>query len=411
MMIPDLLYDLAMTFRKTKLWLKLYDSQLFAVRHSDGSIGYCCVMGMMGEYLALAEYPGDAGMDAYRLMSVDRSKMDIFDDHEIAMSQDCLMVSFQNKSELREREIEEVKAYTTSRGLNLRGKKAYPQFERFRPQHFPWRLDDETDQKHLAESLEAALEVSERLVLTAPETLGFTEGKPFERSIPLLEKASGKFVWGTINLGTARKATYVSPEITDDISLAKLAKCNQNSGEWACDILMCLEATSDEAEDGQAVQEPISAPYFPYILLITETKSGIVLGAQIAKGFDDATEFIRCLVDLALKAGKPTRILVPSERAHAFFTHLAPVLGAKLVKRKNIPSLTEAKQSLAEQFGGQDEGNANDMEDMMAMLSNPDAYEDMPGEVLLMLLQTAESGALPDEITTLVQRECKKRGM
>ena len=410
-MIPDTLYDLAFTFKKTKLWMKLYDSQLFAVRHSDGVIGYCCVMGMMGEHLALAEYPGDSGLDAYRKMGVDRRKMDIFDDHEIAISQDCLMVSFQNKSELREREVAEVNAYTASHGITLRGRKAYPQFERFRPHHFPWRLDDETDQKHLAESLEAALEVAECLTLTAPETLGFTEGAPFERSIPLLEKENGAFIWKTTDLGAEREVTYVSPEITDDITLAKLAKCKKRGGEWACDIFMHLEAMSDEGEDGQDVIDPIHAPYFPYVLLITETESGMVLGAQISKELDDASEFIRCLVDIALKAGKPTRILVSNERAHAFFAHLAPALGAKLVKRKSIPALTEAKQGFAERFGGQDEGGNADVEGMMAMLSNPDAYGDMPDEVLMMLSQAAESGALPDEVLMLVQRECKKRGM
>lgn len=410
-MIPDTLYDLALAFKKTKLWMKLYDSQLFAVRHSDGSIGYCCVMGMMGEHLALAEYPGDSGMDAYRKMGVDRSKMDIFDRHEIDMAQDCLMVSFQNKSELRKREVTEVNAYTTSHGITLRGRKAYPQFERFRPHHFPWRLDDETDQKHLAESLEAALEVSNRLILTAPETLGFTEGAPFEREIPLLEKENGVFVWKTIDLGIARDETYVSPKIIDDITLAKLAKCKKRRGEWACDIYMHLEAMSDEAEDGRDVEDPISAPYFPFVLLITETESGMVLGAQICKELDDASEFIRCLVDLALKAGKPTRILVPNERAHAFFTHLAPALGAKLVKRKNLPSLIEAKQDFAERFGGLDEGGNEDIESMMAMLSDPDAYDDMPDEVLLILLQAAESCALPEGVLALVKRECKKRGI
>lgn len=197
-MIPDTFYDLAFSFRKSELWTKLYDSQLFAVQHSDGSIGYCCVMGMMGEHLALAEYPGNGGLDAYRKMGVNRSGMDLLDDHELAMSQNCLMVSFQNKSELRPREVSEVNAYTTSQGLALRGKKAYPQFERFRPHYFPWRLGDETDQKHLQEALEAVLEVSERLILTAPETLGFTEGAPFERSIPLLVKENGTFVWGKL---------------------------------------------------------------------------------------------------------------------------------------------------------------------------------------------------------------------
>ncbi len=34
-------YEAAFGFKKTQLWKKLYDSQLFALRFADGGIGYC----------------------------------------------------------------------------------------------------------------------------------------------------------------------------------------------------------------------------------------------------------------------------------------------------------------------------------------------------------------------------------
>lgn len=37
-MIPDTLYAAAFAFRQTKLCQQLYDSQLFALKHPDGSI-------------------------------------------------------------------------------------------------------------------------------------------------------------------------------------------------------------------------------------------------------------------------------------------------------------------------------------------------------------------------------------
>ncbi len=57
-MIPGPLYEAGFKFRKTKLWQQLYDTQLFAVEHADGTTGYCCVMGKMGGHLALAVSPG-----------------------------------------------------------------------------------------------------------------------------------------------------------------------------------------------------------------------------------------------------------------------------------------------------------------------------------------------------------------
>ena len=50
-MAEDRLYDLAFAFKNTKLWEKLSDLDLFAVRLPGGEIGYCCVMGQMGDHL------------------------------------------------------------------------------------------------------------------------------------------------------------------------------------------------------------------------------------------------------------------------------------------------------------------------------------------------------------------------
>lgn len=43
--MKDLLYDKVLAYQQTKLWNSLWDTNLFAVKYSDGKIGYCCVMG------------------------------------------------------------------------------------------------------------------------------------------------------------------------------------------------------------------------------------------------------------------------------------------------------------------------------------------------------------------------------
>lgn len=49
----------------------LFDSDIFAVRFTDGEIGYCCVMEMLGEYISLAVYPGKSGLYSfYRINSL-----------------------------------------------------------------------------------------------------------------------------------------------------------------------------------------------------------------------------------------------------------------------------------------------------------------------------------------------------
>ena len=65
----ETLYRLAFAYKKTKLWKKLSDGQLFAVALSDGETGYCSVMGALGEHIALALYPGASGLRSYSMLA------------------------------------------------------------------------------------------------------------------------------------------------------------------------------------------------------------------------------------------------------------------------------------------------------------------------------------------------------
>ena len=63
--VPDSLYETAFRFKSEKLWKKLYDNQIFAVQLSNGEIGYCTIMGALGEHLALGLYIGEKGYQTY----------------------------------------------------------------------------------------------------------------------------------------------------------------------------------------------------------------------------------------------------------------------------------------------------------------------------------------------------------
>lgn len=108
--IDNQLFELAFQFKREKLWDKLKDSDLFAVRLPDGEIGYCSVMGMAREHFALTVYPGNRGIQSFlRLANMDRDNP--FDWAEIPASQECLMCSFENKDLLSDEELAEVRAY------------------------------------------------------------------------------------------------------------------------------------------------------------------------------------------------------------------------------------------------------------------------------------------------------------
>jgi hypothetical protein len=156
-MPSEKLYDIALRYKSTKLWKQLYDTELFAVGLSNGEIGYCCIMGELGEHIALALYVARDGLDSYRHLFKAGDADTEMAQHEIMLSQDCLMCSFENKDELAPIEIEEAQRYAQAHGVAYRGKNSFPQFKRYKPAHYPWFLKDE-DEQLLFEALSAAKE-------------------------------------------------------------------------------------------------------------------------------------------------------------------------------------------------------------------------------------------------------------
>lgn len=407
------LFDLAFEFKRAKLWKKLFDSHLFAVKHSDGSIGYCSVMGNLGEYLALAVYPGDEGLSSFRHLYEDHSDKDAFELHEMQMSQNCVAVSYVNKDDLRPRDLAQAREYCAANDITLRGKHAYPQFERFRPYHYPWYLDDEIGQTHLAEALSAALEVSKRLRNAAPESLGLFEGLPYDREIPLIEEQGEGFSWGKIRLPGPIPLHHPSPELTDDIALSKLRKGKKRGMEWACDLFMFLTPVSDEESELSDNCVPENAPFFPFFLLIVECSTGILLNAEALipiEGFEES--FLESVLKTAQQHGVPSRIRVPNERAHALFSKLAPQMGAKLELDTHIPVLDDAKEALFERFDEDDDDlGEEEMEFILEVLQNPELLSKIPDDMLIQLQSIESMGVFPDDVVKDMRKECARRGI
>jgi len=66
------LYEAAVVFRDAAPWEWMWDAEVFGVQSPEsGEIGYCCVMGRLGEHFALAVYEGSAGLEGLWQMRLD----------------------------------------------------------------------------------------------------------------------------------------------------------------------------------------------------------------------------------------------------------------------------------------------------------------------------------------------------
>lgn len=427
-MLIDQLFEKALAYRKTKLWDHLYDSQLFAVKHTDGTIGYCCVMGNIGELLALAVYPGQKGLDSYRMLH-DMDGKSLFDFHERMHGQYCAMVSFQNKAELNSWDLELVERCREQLGVQFRGKLSYPQFEIFRPGYERWMLEDEADQRHLLEALDAAIEVAERLKAdrVSPEAIGFTDGAPFDREIPMLTKVATGYLWTRHPLPPKADPDYPTAKIEDDLTLKRLKEIRRK-GQFAAKVFMHIDPVAEGEEDENGnVPNPVSAPRYPYSLMFVDVSKGLALSVYLANNQDEyGEEMIKQVVECFTEHGVPSKLLVEDARTKALLKPVCEQLSIKLITESAIPALDEILGDMLEAFTDSDEDwlddeyDPDDPEDELSdeeldkaleLFADPKFVRSLPNEILFKFAAQVDPDELPDDVVDAVWKELRRRRM
>ncbi|MCL6636230.1 MAG: hypothetical protein K6T29_10795 [Peptococcaceae bacterium] len=113
----------------------MYDDALFAVEDPDtGQIGYCSVMGALGEFHGLVIFPGEAGWRSLQLL---RDDDDSYHAEEQRMFGQCaLIASFESSRDVTKQD----RAILKPLGLRFRGEHAWPVFRSHRPGYLPWYL-------------------------------------------------------------------------------------------------------------------------------------------------------------------------------------------------------------------------------------------------------------------------------
>ncbi|WP_054740977.1 DUF7309 domain-containing protein [Cellulosilyticum ruminicola] len=153
------LFENVVAYKKAKPWEKMSEEQVFAVEDPEThEVGWCSIIGEMGEHISLNVYLGEAGKQA------------IFDFHTIKaneihsrlmaikhiFSQAALACSFEDKDFLEERDL----AVLRLLDLRFRGKNAWPVCREFRPGKKERQIKDGWNSRFLSYALTQATQVA-----------------------------------------------------------------------------------------------------------------------------------------------------------------------------------------------------------------------------------------------------------
>lgn len=325
--IPDELLEASFQYRSDKLWKKLYDSDIFAVKLSDGQTGYCSVMGEIGECIAFALYIGDEGFRSLNtMMNADYNS----NPFAVLVSQNCIQLELANKCDIDDDVAESVKKYAKAHNINLKGKNTYPHFPKFQPYYTPWIITEQTDFQYMLEAVHAAHEVSEKLKNNDKISLGFEISNS---KIPLLTPADNGYDWSITDLLTVKPESYPEPEMKNDILIGRINKLKKH-GTWEYRHFITSQPVPDEKRN---------LLIYPSLVItaVPETHKSWLINNQ---GFfpDETENIVNAFAEKLLEYGScPETILTYGKRSVALLSDLCKKCDIKLLETNNFEMIDD----------------------------------------------------------------------
>jgi hypothetical protein len=328
------LHEAAIRIKETAPWEWMTETDIFGLQNPEtDQFGFVSVMGMMGEHYAASVYLGSEGL--YKFWDFEETGHLVAPERLLEIPQ--LQLSFDNRNELNERDRKLIKQL----GFKFRGQHEWPMFRSYRPGFAPWFLERD-EARFLTHALNQLSEVAPRFKEN-PSLLEPSNDDDYLMRVPRQE--GNTLVWED-RLMSAPPPEPVSISIPMDIdALGALKQLPVSKSRLEVDLFMFPSP----------IQEKEDRPFFPYVLLVIDAQSGMILGNEMLKP-EPSLEAMWGLVpmklvqQLARARIAPKEVTVRSELLSQLLLPLAESLGFKLKQSDVLPGMDMAKEFLFQRF-------------------------------------------------------------
>ncbi len=357
-MISDELYDLAYQYKKTKLWQKLWEDEIFAFQLTSGETAYISIDGKSGGCCSFSVYVGPEGYtDLFMLLNLDQEDFeDDFAFMEHVFSQNNLQMAFENKEKLSEDKQQEVRDYCKRKGIRLSGKNSYASFLKYEPHYLSSTVLEEKDQEILKEALKAAVLLGESFNEYADSIRNAAWTGLY---IPVLTIEEGKIKnveWVDKPALVNKPCVYVKANNPETI---KTARSLPHRDVWQAEVVRLLKPIFLKGDD---------APYFPLFLIIFNKESGyvhestLIFEERIEDWIDEYVE------SWQLENTYPLEIRCADERTYALLKDISEKTNVTIyIIKKRMDGMEEAKKTLAKMLDGEplDDDKTDEIDDRL----------------------------------------------
>ena len=319
------LYELMGELRDLAPWEYMYEDNIFGVQFPEtGNLGFVSVMGSLGEHFAIAVYMGKKGLEGFLTMQRMGHKLA----PDIVLQVPQLQAAFENREMITPEDRKIIKQLD----LKFRGKNAWPQFRSYRPGCFPWYLEKEEAQM-LIHGLEQLMNVAPRFKKD-PAML-----EPSEQDGKLLVRVqeNGKWVDGPQELKFPAEPPLQLRMNMD--ALHELKSMKKQNATVEVDIQMMEEAVRDKSFD---------RPYFPFMLMIAEKQSHMILGFDLLSPLPSLEEMWETVpekvTEILANYLLPGEIQTKDPLIALLLSPLEKEVGFKVNLVKSLPTIEHAKR-------------------------------------------------------------------
>lgn len=332
------LIESACRIKQLAPWQWMQEDDVFGVAHPEtGEIGFVSVMGALGEHLAVGVYIGAAAL--VKFLSLHHAPSDTLAEYpETLLEIPQLQVSFEDRDDLEDWDRQLL------RNLNLkfRGRKAWPQFQSFRPGFMPWRLEPE-EIRFLALALEQLEQVAPRVQKNRSFLWGKEVGTLLIRTCHCREGEAAE--WEDRYQRISPPPLPPVPLTWDSAHIKELKRSASRGDIMELDLFMFPGRIGKKGH----------RPQIGYALLALHAQSNMIFGVEILdpiKGIEQMLGRIPgwILSRLANHGLRPKEIHIQSARLLDVLQPAFKELGTKVVLKPMLKKLRAAKREMIDFF-------------------------------------------------------------
>jgi hypothetical protein len=315
----------------------MWDSDIFGVKDPEsGMIGYCCVLGRIGEFFGLGVYKGEDGLEGYMKIQwgvVDRNSKNLMH------VQNCLLLSFEDRKDLEKEDLEIIKKI----GLKFRGHNEWPQFRDYTPGLHPWFLNS-GEVRYLTLAIEQTIDVAMRF-RDDPKGFKLREFNSFLTRVPTKDGSNLKWKDDWIEPEPVEPDIIPENEIVKMIDIKRIEKIRKGKrkgkGTWEIGSFFIPKA----------VKEGPGRPYYPKVIMFFDVDSEIILTFSMAKPNLYRTDFFDKLFHLLEQTEYlPKEIWVMDEEIRQMLSPVAEALKLSVHEAEELSGIEGAYDSMYEFF-------------------------------------------------------------